>query len=411
MPRRKQQHAEQQQQQQVRIAKEAAKISKNSISKPRMEALQYALNGGASPIIHADAAESEASSSSANPDENFEPRMLSSEERRISSLTFLSLRAPRAPGEPAPEESTTTAMNQDKTERTRHSVSFPKEDSKEERRTIVPYSREYDGYRGTNCGTTIPQYVEGVMVLNNVAVADSAKRKVIISSNVSYDGSYSTRGETIQVSLPSMVTIPELEVSSVPAPPANLQRQPNVAVPGAWTMPHVFRSFTSAGRQQEQPRDEEYGNDGDDNASYASRTTVRSLLTATWSLIHPTRRLESVQPIVAVKPAKDEATMQRKYFLCCVGVCVLVLICLTGVLVFVMLQNAPSNESGAPSPAPFPEEFAPTPEPFLPDKPEDGGTIAKPRRVGTPEPSTRRRQDDYFTNQESSENGEGFWSR
>jgi hypothetical protein len=107
-----------------------------------------------------------------------------------------------------------------------------------------------------------------------------------------------------------------------------------------------------------------------------------------------------VQPSIAVvKPAKDEAPMQRKYFLCCVGVCVLVLMCMTGVLVFAMLQNAPSNESGVPSPVPttLEPQAAPTLEPFLPNKPENGGTIAKPRRVGTPEPSTRSQQDDYFT--------------
>jgi hypothetical protein len=68
-----------------------------------------------------------------------------------------------------------------------------------------------------------------------------------------------------------------------------------------------------------------------------------------------------------------------------VGVCVLVLLCLTAVvLAFVIIQaNAPNNKensSGVPPPpvpttlepqetTPFPdEEFAPTPEPVFPDK-------------------------------------------
>ena len=312
------------------------------------------------------------------------PRMLSDDKRRISSLTFLSMRAPCAPGER--EHSEPTILYKEKTERMSHRVSFVENgtwnppSAKKAKSSDIKSKETVERTKG--CGSRGLNHIMKHRVSHNVPEAGTGFLRAWMGSTATCGPTTCSGSKGIHVmSQPSMVVIPELEESSTPAPLPNLQRQPDLAVPGAWRMPRVLRSFAISVHRQ---RDNGEGT-GDD-VSRSSHNTARSLLTAAWSLIVPTRRLESVVPI-AVKPANSEPTIKRKCMFC--GLCcfLLIIICLAFTLVFVHADNtkeAPIQNVISTEPKPTFSTLSPTSslESFtqnpLPNKPNLGGMM-KPR--------------------------------
>jgi hypothetical protein len=356
------------------------------LSDARHEAMNYVMNDMS--------AQSESLDSSKCPDGNENPRMLSSDDRRISSLTcpFVSVRAPRAPG-----EHLQPAMYGKQTERTSRRVAFvesdievPSSQKKPNKRTKgSDLKSKENGEMMRGCGSRVPQFIEKQRVLQNISAADAAILRARMSSTAS-DSTSLSEGVHV-VSSPSMVTIPELEVSSVPAPLPNLQRQRDLAVPGAWSIPRVLRSFVSANRQRDNSEENA------DNTSQTSHNTVRSLLSAAWSLILPTRRLESVLPI-AVKPANNEPAIRWRHIFCGLGFFVFAL--LTVISVFVVMNNLEETQTGEiiSGPTAYPTsslvDFTLKP---LPDKPDPEIGIGKPRWINNSASDsgngTRRRQE------------------
>jgi hypothetical protein len=340
------------------------------LSDARHEAMNYVMNDMS--------AQSESLDSSKCPDGNENPRMLSQDDRRISSLTcpFRSVRAPRAPGEPLQPR-----IYEKQTERTSRRVAFvesdieepssPKKSNKRTKGSDLKFKENGEMMSGR--GSRVPECSQKQRVLQNISAADAALLRARMSSTASDSTSWSEGVHA--VSSPSMVTIPELEMSSVPAPPPNLQRQRDLAVPGAWSIPRVLRSFASVHRQRDNSEENA------DNASQASHSTVRSLLTAAWSLILPTRRLESVLPI-AVKPANNEPAIRWRHILCGLGF--LVFAILTVISVFVVMNNLEETQTGeiisVPTAYPTSSLVDFTLKP-LPNKPDPGNGVGKPRGI------------------------------
>jgi hypothetical protein len=362
------------------------------ISDARNEAMQYALSSG----VYGDTcmmssrvwSESESISESSSRNESVCP--FTNEYRRMSSLTFLSLQAPRAPGEPLKTKHGEVV----ETEKPNHSAKCVDANTREVSKKAkgLGASSKETIMVASNWGQNIPQYIEEQIVLDNRAIGISHSTNRMGLPPLPPSTEYTSRNEGVQaVAFSSMVTIPELEVSSVPAPTRNLQLQPDVEeVPRAWSIHRAWRSFASShhGQQQRQPQPSQ-GVDYSDDTSQASRTD-RSLLTAKWSLIFPTRRLESVQPI-AVKRTKDGPAIRRTHIACGLAVFLIAIACLTIILVVLMIQGE-GEPNGGPTGtmSPYAATLAPTtspgdltPQPTLPLRPKPGnGITTEPRAAG-----------------------------
>jgi hypothetical protein len=317
-----------------------------------------------------------------------------SDGRRLSSLTFLTNQAPAAPGEAhnvGPDTSDKTSASKE--------IFLDGRYVKEEDAPLNDSSKITKMVMST-CGQTIPRLIYEDIVFGEGVSADLPSR-MPSSSTESHNRSEGSHVHTCA----SMSIIPEVEYGSVEAPARNIQTTAHEDITttpqrrsSRWRLSQSLRSLMTPLSFSLRPQSSREDNPNSSNGRItsdheSSRRTIRSLITASWSLVLPSRRLESaIKPVVVKVERKPEVKRYSPWAKIIYGLIVSCVI-LTAVIICLSILLARRDASGAGVPAtPFPTSaptapgsFVPTVE--IPSKP--GDETLGPREVAVGRVSER----------------------